>query len=385
MANITFTEKNIHSIKFDLQCDVSLANAIRRTIDSEVLTVGFNTEPYEESDVKIKENTSSLHNEFIMHRFGMIPPHIVDVDKFDPSKYKFILDVQNKEKQIIRVTTKDIKIIDNDTNLEVDNSKFFKPNPITNDYILIIKLKPNPDGNGEILNLEARGSLGNGDKDARFMPSSCNTYQNKIDPVKYDAGLKAYIDDTQEKTIESTVEELTKRFSISEGERYFITDENDRPNVFEYTLDSIGVLPSHIILNKSLNILIVKLKQFIANFTKTLEGQSDEISIHESTGVMKGHEIIIHNESHTLGYLLQSYIQILYGDKVKFVGYRNPHPLKKFIELSISTESNNIEEIKDIIFNTAGNIIKLVEILKTKVASEYADAQKPKKRIIRKK
>ena len=75
----------------------------------------------------------------------------------------------------------------------------------------------------------------------------------------------------------------------------------------------------------------------------------------------------------------------MYGDKVKFVGYRNPHPLKNFIELSISTESNNIEEIKDIIFNTAENIIKLVETLKTKVVSEYAGAQKPKKRIIRRK
>ena len=160
MADIRFTEKKDNFLlKFNISCDVSLVNGIRRTIESDVETIGFNTEPYEESDVNIIENTSSIHNEMLMHRFGLIPPNVIDVDGFDPTRYKFILEKENTGSKIINVTSKDIKIIDNNTNTEVDNSVFFKSDPITNNNILIIKLKPNPDGNGEKVNIIAKGLI----------------------------------------------------------------------------------------------------------------------------------------------------------------------------------------------------------------------------------
>ena len=40
----------------------SLANALRRIILSEVPTVGFQTEDYETSTLRVIKNTSSLHN-----------------------------------------------------------------------------------------------------------------------------------------------------------------------------------------------------------------------------------------------------------------------------------------------------------------------------------
>ena len=71
--------------------DTSFVNSIRRIVLSECETIGFNTDEYLNSDLKMLENTSSLHNEFILHRFGLIPINISDVTNFHNSKYKFVL------------------------------------------------------------------------------------------------------------------------------------------------------------------------------------------------------------------------------------------------------------------------------------------------------
>ena len=70
--------------------DTSFVNALRRLILSDCETIGFNTDEYLNSDLKMLVNTSSLHNEFILHRFGLIPIYIEDVNSFYSSKYTFI-------------------------------------------------------------------------------------------------------------------------------------------------------------------------------------------------------------------------------------------------------------------------------------------------------
>ena len=82
--NITKTQNKLH---FDIHhLDVSLVNALRRVILSEVPTVGFRTEPHTESTVKIITNSSSLHNEYISHRFGMIPIGFEYAQNYDPEE-----------------------------------------------------------------------------------------------------------------------------------------------------------------------------------------------------------------------------------------------------------------------------------------------------------
>ena len=72
------------SIEFELaNIHFSTANAIRRIMLSQVKTVGFRTEPYNESDIKVLENDTPLHNQFAMHRIAMIPLNVPNPDKFN--------------------------------------------------------------------------------------------------------------------------------------------------------------------------------------------------------------------------------------------------------------------------------------------------------------
>jgi len=59
--------------------DVCFANAIRRTILSDIPTVVFKTMPYEENKAIILENTTRLNNEILKQRLSCIPIHITDL------------------------------------------------------------------------------------------------------------------------------------------------------------------------------------------------------------------------------------------------------------------------------------------------------------------
>ena len=107
LSNI-ITEDEIY--KFTLgNVNVSLANAIRRTILSDIPTLAFHTENNKENQCKIEINTSRMHNELIKHRLSCIPINMKELDIL-PNNYVLELDVKNDGENTIIVTTEDFKI-----------------------------------------------------------------------------------------------------------------------------------------------------------------------------------------------------------------------------------------------------------------------------------
>ena len=89
--------------KFTLSdINVSLANAIRRTILSDIPTLAFDAENKEYC--QIEKNTGRLHNEILKHRLSCIPIHMNELDIL-PGNYIMELDRCNDGDNMIYITS----------------------------------------------------------------------------------------------------------------------------------------------------------------------------------------------------------------------------------------------------------------------------------------
>ena len=61
--------------------------------------------------------------------------------------------------------------------------------------------------------------------------------------------------------------------------------------------------------------LVQKINLFSRQLELALDSKDSSVSIRESSGVMSGYDITIENESHTLGFLLQTYINKLNDER----------------------------------------------------------------------
>lgn len=347
MASISKIKQNAQSDEVSFivsNVDVSFVNALRRIILSEVETVGFNTDEYLNSDLKIIQNTSPVHNEFILHRFGLVPINVPNINEFDSSKYRFVLNKENTENKIINITTGDFEVYNNDTNEKLETNDFFIPDRITNEQILLLKLKQN-----EKLHIEGKASKSSGNKNARFSPVSCALYtyvhdQEKFKKAVTEAGLK-------------TTQEINS-FKIDAGERYYKTNEEDEPNEFDFKIETIGTMSNKEIMKQALQILAKKLLTFRDNVSSIIvdNGNVDAMKIYESLDTMKAYTIEIENETHTLGNLLQAYL--ILNEEVKFAAYMNPHPLIKNIQIKVKVDDLTVLNL--VVKNTVQKLIETI-------------------------
>ena len=96
---------------FDLEgVDNTFANAIRRIILTDIKYISFKTRPYQESEIKIVINETTMDNQKLTHRIGLVPLHIEYPEQFDINDYQFYVDKKNTGNDIMEVTSQDIKI-----------------------------------------------------------------------------------------------------------------------------------------------------------------------------------------------------------------------------------------------------------------------------------
>ena len=80
-SKITNLKEEDNVLSFTLSgIDVSYANALRRTILSDIPIIVFKTTPHEENKSNIMINTSRLNNEIVKQRLSCIPICINDLD-----------------------------------------------------------------------------------------------------------------------------------------------------------------------------------------------------------------------------------------------------------------------------------------------------------------
>ena len=163
---ISNNSENNNELNFTISnINVSLANAIRRTIISDIDIVVFRTSPYERNDANILTNTTRLNNEIIKQRLSCIPIIINNIEEFPIDKYYLEVKVTNISNSILFVTTEDFVIKDVATNKpinEAKNREIFPPSS-NGQFIDFVRLRPkiSDDIPGESIHLTCKFSIGN--------------------------------------------------------------------------------------------------------------------------------------------------------------------------------------------------------------------------------
>jgi DNA-directed RNA polymerase alpha subunit len=316
-------KSNIFSIEIK-NVDLSFINAIRRIILTNIPTVGFSGE--ENPSLEIIENNGPLHNEIILHRFGLIPIHFNsdETETFNEDEYEFEINVDNNTESRINVTTKDFKVKKNDLELnEKDVKRLFPPCKLTDDYILITRLQK-----GQKLHIKGKAIKNTAFYHSGFSPVSLSNFKYVSDPS-----------------------EIIKQDNILDKERAFLKNEYGEPTSFIFEIECENALSPKYLISKSIEILMTKIHNVIDNINTT-ETRVANNNI--------GYEFVFENEDDTLGYFLQSLMHNHYirdkkktekNKEISYIGYYCPHPLDTNMVLRVSIkESDDIQEYKDVLY-----------------------------------
>lgn len=99
----------------------AFANALRRTILSDIPTIVIQTDTHEKNQCHIEENTTRLHNEILKQRLSCIPIHSTllrdtEDSKALPGNYSLVVNVSNDTDKMMYVTTYDFRLRQNESN-----------------------------------------------------------------------------------------------------------------------------------------------------------------------------------------------------------------------------------------------------------------------------
>ena len=311
--------------------NVSLTNALRRIILSEIPTVVFYTEIYQDNQCIIEENTSRLHNEIIKQRLSCIPIHCKDT-RMLPGKYYLEVNVSNETDNIIYVTTEDFQIKPKEVAegeggtaapplSEEELRKIFPKNSITQSYIDFVRLRPRISDTipGESLKLKCEFSVSSSKVSSTFNVVSKCAYANTPDPAKKKEVWDAHEAALRESDVpKEDIEFQKKNFNMLDAQRHFV------PDSFDFVVQSVGVYENREIVKKGCIILQNKFVELINNI------DADNVTIVISETTMDNcYDIVLENEDYTVGKVLE---YILYESfykkdgRLSFCGFKKMHP-----------------------------------------------------------
>jgi DNA-directed RNA polymerase II subunit RPB3 len=310
--------------------NVSLANALRRIILSEIPTLAFITENHAENMCQIEINTTRLHNEIVRHRLGCIPIHTkvnINSNETDPLTGKYILEVdeKNETENIIYVTTEHFKIKNKENNnylTQEETRKIFPKDPISQSYIDFVRLRPRISEMipGEQIKLTCEFSISNAKENSMYNVVSKCSYSNTVDIIK-----KNEIWDKQLNELNAmdgmTREEIAfqkKNFDLLDAQRYFV------PDSFDFVIQSVGVYDNNDIVKRGSLVLQHKFIDFIKQI------DADLVPIHKSESTMDHcFDIVLENEDYTMGKAIEYILHDMFymkEKKLSYCGFKKFHP-----------------------------------------------------------
>ena len=345
---LSFTLKNLN---------VSLANAIRRNILSEIPIVAMRTSPYEKNDANFEINKTNLNNEILKQRLSCIPIHINNVEDFPAEQYVVEVHEKNESNLIQYVTTENFKIknISNNSYLSDDEvKKIFPPSSQTGYYIDFVRLMPKISDNilGQELKFNCKLSKTSAKEDNMFNVACTSVYAMTQDVIKTTEKWTSMETELKSKHATSEEIELAKN-------NYMAIDakRNVIPDSFDFKIETIGIYSNKELVKTSCDIMVKKAQDFVKLINE------DELPINPSDNTNNNsYDIIMYTEDYTFGKVLEYFIHDNYYEKediVQFCGFNKEHPHDSYcIVRIIFKEEQEIKFIQALLINICNTIEK---------------------------
>ena len=296
-------------------------------------------------------NTSRYNNEIIKQRLSCIPIFINDLE-MPLADYELHLNINNDKEEIKIVTSADLKIFNKKSNKylnDTDLHKIFPPDPITGDYITILKLKPktSDDLAGDNIRLTADFSIATAKDNACFNVVSTCTYKATQD---IDASEEKWSVKSSELKLQGIDDEKLKLIRADwnnlDAKRYII------PNSFDFKIETIGQFDNLTIVKTAIEIIINKLQKVAEKFSK----QNYHIKEAEST-IQNCFDVALENETATVGKILEATLYLNYYEKeelLTYCGFSKPHPHIDVVYIRLAfKEKKDIADASQLIKHSA--------------------------------
>ena len=383
----TTKDNDENNIQFEIKGDEetglnkTVVNSIRRTLLSDIPTVGFRT-LMESKDIHITTNNTSLHNEFLESRISLVPLFINPYTYKKQYLFKLKVDSSETSEPFKKVYMNDFDIyplkegadidkINDEENIDQSNYDF--ANPVSEEgkkqifrpfiyngkdnYCLITELKTTSSSNKQELELIGVPRVSTASEDAKWQSVSCATYSFKNDEELFEKVIteKIKVNEIEE----DKQEEYKNSMRIAEAERYYHRDNNCEPYWYDFQIDSVHYLPSKDLFINSCQIIIDKLELLKSEFPKIISGEESIVELKVDQNV---YTVYIDGFTDTIGSIIQSYISthLIDDDDSDFMvcGYKRLHPLEELIKFNVSFNETK-ESIK-----TLNNQQKLTSLIK---------------------
>lgn len=319
--------------------NVSFANAIRRTIMSDIPLLVFKTSPYAESKCTVLTNTTRLNNEIIKQRLSCIPIHMssttINFDNYE--QFYLEVNVENTSDTKMIITTADFNIRKKEDNSLMSKdliNEIFPPSTITGDFIDFARLRPRVGENisGDHLHLVCDFIIGSARDDGMFNVVSNCAYGFDIDEEKQAKVLDIKMQEwADEGKTQDEIEYESKNWMLLDGKRV------TKPDSFNFTIQTVGSYTNTQIVKAACDVLNMNLEKLNQEFVN----QSVEI-IPSTTTMSNCYDIILTNQDYTLGKIIEyAFLTKYYESKIAtFCGFQKKHPHDDFSILRIAYEDN---------------------------------------------
>ena len=398
----TYNNNKDEQLTFTLEnCNVSIANAIRRIILSDVNTCVFKTFPHIENRANFTVNTTRLHNELLKQRLGCIPIHHVHTMEGFQNDYKNYLvevDVKNESDTIRYVTTEDFKVKrakniektggsheDDDVVYEYLSEstvrKIFPPDSVSGEYIEFARLLPKLSSNvpcGEALAFTCTIEISNAKFDGMYNVAhtcsySCTPDEKEIEKQwkAKEKGVRESFESGSSASVDQQLASAKKNWDLLEAQRIFI------PDSFDFVIETVGVYTNVQLVTKSCDIMIKKCEKLLADMEHSSSSTETESKIgmkniiepaNELTTMKNAFCINLIGEDYTLGKAIEYLLFSNYYDKpdgvASFCGFKKPHPhsLDSFIIVAFKEETE-LSKVQEYVSKVVSECISIFKSL----------------------